>query len=1351
MAKEINKRINVWVNGKEVENNIKSIRSAMLHLTNQLNKMEIGSAEYIKTSEDLRKLKGIYDEHCKSLRMTGDELEKNSERTRNNIIMYGGLSTALQGASSLLQRFVASTQEYVEAYATLDDAMSAVQKTTGMTREEVEGLHKSLKSIDTRTSTNELLKIAEIGGRMGLAKDQIQGFTEAVNKANVALGDSFQGGAEEISSILGKISLAYKETRDQDIGKSLTQIGSALNEVGASANATEGNIAAFVQRVGSMPEVFRPTVQQAVALGAAFEESSIDAEVASRAFGIVMMKASTNVKAFATVMRRPAEEIQNLINTNPAQFFVEFAASLKGMEATEVGAVLKDLKLNADGVNKIIGAMSTSKERFTEILNTSNTAFSEAISLDKEYSVVNENAAAKLEKAKKRMQEAREEMGQQLIPILTTLYNVLSKAAGGVSSLTEWFLKHKVVLGTIISIVGLYITTIVTARLKTIALTAVQKLATIATKAHTVAVYALAAAQALAHKNTGRATAAFTVLARKVPEATRAIRALSIATKGLIAIGLAYGLYKAAEAAVEYSQKLQHARNHTDEMDAAYRNFMEHADEYTQKQRNLVEELVDLIHDENAGYNEKAEAINKLKEIIPGYNALLSETGDLIYENVDAITAFTEISDLANQKKALQEGLNALKKERDDFFKDNEEKIKEFQSKDWKMMEWKVQGNFVQKIYASFWQATHIRNESFKSAASDELHHMNTLIDEQFTEIQNKSKEIDKKMEALKDKYKKPKQDSTATDSHTTETEEESKEKLRKRQSFLKKLAEQERKDSEEALNEWEKIKAQIKAKHQELIDESIELFGKNNIYIKRIQTSEANAIAAAGQKYLEKTKDFVTKFATELDQMLADTQGDNGEPQSRLVAAIAGSDKEWEKAIAKAEENAKALEKILSDMDENDPLWNDFATQLAAVQDQIDAAQLKQVEARAAITKKFVEEEMKGLKQREKEQQRQIALNRQGITEEQKAALQRQWKIDDLREEYDVEIKLMEAALKAAEANKDAEGIENIEKMIEMLKELRNNVEATVDAGTNGTKKTGNALIDLMTGALTNPQERFRAVLDVMQDFANRAADIYQQIADAQQQSAELDMERFNDAQDAKARKLRQQLDDGLISQKYYDAQMEKMEAEKEQREKKMKHEQFERERKSAIVQALIQGGLAVARGFAEWGWPGGLIVGAFTTAETAAQVALIASQVNPYAKGGYIRKKQLALVGEEGQEWVASNSLLEDEETAPVIAALEEYQRGNRNALRLVAPTQPAWKNLSQSASQISSTFASNRTPVEHHYYQSAGTDELLKEVKQMNQFLADPKNRQAYISYKIQTEAQKNRDFIKQAARL
>lgn len=1350
MAKEVHKQINLWLNSQGIENNLKSVRQAITKTANELAKLPIGSEEWVKKSEKLKKLKDIYGELNSEIKETSKTLKEHNKKLNDTVVAAGAISAVYATASSAVHRFVATTQEYVDAYATLDDAMSAVQKTTGMTREEVEGLHKSLKSIDTRTSTNELLKIAEIGGRMGLAKDQIKGFTEAVDKANVALGDSFQGGAEEISSVLGKISLAYKETRDQDIGRSLTQIGSALNEVGASANATEGNIAAFVQRVGSMPEVFRPTVQQAVALGAAFEESSIDAEVASRAFGIVMMKASTDVEAFATAMGRPAEEIRNLINTNPAQFFVEFAASLKGMEATEAGAVLKDLKLNADGVNKIIGAMSTKTERFTEILNTSSTAFSEAISLDKEYAVVNENAAAQLEKAKKKMEDMKAELGKELIPILTQLYETLNKGAG-------WIKENINLVKAVAIALGLWITTI--GSYKAIQTTANTLLAITngLHKAHRTALIASAAAQALFNKNLTRAQASTVLMKKELPLLTAALGRVK---SHLFTIGKVFSrIVKASPVGwlaavtgevIKANREAKEGERIVKKLDERAHEALTRSMADIEAEKLKINQLRSIIHDETAAREEKLKAIKDIQAIVPGYVAELSEEGRVVRENTTAINDYIEAISRSVQADVIKEELGELYKQiREKQAEVRKEKALYDSTKLWDQIRaaWKGQWDF---------------KGSNKQRALYDLAEKATQLEKELEAIQRtsvKEKAVEKEEdddctgdpETCQCEYHKQLR-KEAQEAAKKEAEEKRNELIRQRKDFQKKLKKMREDEQDESLNEWEKVKTEIIRKYAEIEEEAAKLYGKNSEMVKNVQEQKTDAIASAGQKYLKTTKDFVTKFSTEINQMLAETQGDTGDPQSRLVAAIAGSDKEWDKAITEAKKNAEILADILFDMDEEDPLWNNFATELAALQDQIEDADLKKAEARIAITKKFVEEETKGLQQREKEQQRQIALNKQGITEEQKAALQRQWKIDDMREEYDVEIKLMETALKAAKETNaaDAEGIENIEKMIEKLKKLRDNVESTVDAGTN-TKKTGNALIDLMTGALTNPQERFRAVIDVMQDFANRAADIYQQIADAQQKSAELDMERFNEAQDAKARKLQQQLDEGLISQKYYDAQMEKMEAEKEQREKKMKHEQFERERESAIVQALIQGGLAVARGFAEWGWPGGLIVGALTTAETAAQVALIASQVNPYAKGGYIRKKQIALVGEEGQEWVASNSLLEDKETAPVIAALDDYQRGNRNAMRLMAPTQPAWKNLSQSATQISSTFASNRTPVEHHYYHSASNDELLKEVKQMNQFLADPKNRQAYISYKIQTEAQKNRDFIKQAAKL
>ena len=51
MAKGVNRFINVYINGQQVENNINSIRAAITKLTREQKKMTIGSDEYIQRTK----------------------------------------------------------------------------------------------------------------------------------------------------------------------------------------------------------------------------------------------------------------------------------------------------------------------------------------------------------------------------------------------------------------------------------------------------------------------------------------------------------------------------------------------------------------------------------------------------------------------------------------------------------------------------------------------------------------------------------------------------------------------------------------------------------------------------------------------------------------------------------------------------------------------------------------------------------------------------------------------------------------------------------------------------------------------------------------------------------------------------------------------------------------------------------------------------------------------------------------------------------------------------------------------------------------------------------------------------
>ena len=54
MAKETNKRVYIWINNHEVENNIKAIRAEFNKVANELKKATIGSEEYNQKLKELK-------------------------------------------------------------------------------------------------------------------------------------------------------------------------------------------------------------------------------------------------------------------------------------------------------------------------------------------------------------------------------------------------------------------------------------------------------------------------------------------------------------------------------------------------------------------------------------------------------------------------------------------------------------------------------------------------------------------------------------------------------------------------------------------------------------------------------------------------------------------------------------------------------------------------------------------------------------------------------------------------------------------------------------------------------------------------------------------------------------------------------------------------------------------------------------------------------------------------------------------------------------------------------------------------------------------------------------------------
>jgi len=71
MAANYTRRITLYINDKEVENNIASIQKAYFKANAEMKKMELGSKEYVTQMAKVKDLKGILDEHNQALKKAG--------------------------------------------------------------------------------------------------------------------------------------------------------------------------------------------------------------------------------------------------------------------------------------------------------------------------------------------------------------------------------------------------------------------------------------------------------------------------------------------------------------------------------------------------------------------------------------------------------------------------------------------------------------------------------------------------------------------------------------------------------------------------------------------------------------------------------------------------------------------------------------------------------------------------------------------------------------------------------------------------------------------------------------------------------------------------------------------------------------------------------------------------------------------------------------------------------------------------------------------------------------------------------------------------------------------------------
>lgn len=346
-----------------------------------------------------------------------------------------------------------------------EDKLADVAKTTGLAGTELSNFGKDILKMSgkTRTSIDDLLKIAEIGGQAGIANDQLVDFTESVNQFNVALGADFSGGVEEATAVVSKMRTLFKETNNVGVAKSINMIGSAINELGAKGSGTSANISDFANRVGALPSALKPSLHSVLALGTFLEESGINSEIGSGGLTKFLLDAGNKMGSFSKQMGLSKKSAQELLAQDPTAFVTKFAVSLNKLKPEQLAKKLKELGIGSQESIKVLGALGAKSERFGELITVSSNAISEAISVSGEYNKKNETTAAKIERVKNQFSASVITLGEKLLPIISRviekivpLIDRVVKWTEANPELTKQIIKATVALGALLLVIGAF-------------------------------------------------------------------------------------------------------------------------------------------------------------------------------------------------------------------------------------------------------------------------------------------------------------------------------------------------------------------------------------------------------------------------------------------------------------------------------------------------------------------------------------------------------------------------------------------------------------------------------------------------------------------------------------------------------------------------------------------------------------------------------------------------------------------------------------------------------------------------------------------------------------------------------
>lgn len=376
---------------KKGKASIEELKKAYQQLQAELNKINTGDEEFKNKQKALKDLKKEIDDVTGAAHKQGG-----AWRTAlKNLTAYVGLFAVFNQVKTYFVDLFRLNMKFA-------DQLTDIRKVALSTTDEIANLSRELAKIDTRTSLEELNRIAYAGAKLGIQTQggtmALAGFVRAADQVNVALKEDL---GEEALTSLAKITEVMGLVDKYGVEKAMLKTGSAIFRLAATSTASSDKIVDFSNRMLALGEQAALTTPDILALGSAVDSMALEPEVAATAFGKLVTELRKGTSPIEKSLGISTGSLKKMIESGRGMdaILTIFRKMGETKNVFALDGLFKDLGSDGARLVKTMVTMASKNGMLTKAVAESNKAFNEGTAVTVEYNMQQETAMAYMERA----------------------------------------------------------------------------------------------------------------------------------------------------------------------------------------------------------------------------------------------------------------------------------------------------------------------------------------------------------------------------------------------------------------------------------------------------------------------------------------------------------------------------------------------------------------------------------------------------------------------------------------------------------------------------------------------------------------------------------------------------------------------------------------------------------------------------------------------------------------------------------------------------------------------------------------------------------------------------------------